>query len=109
MELDEIKYKFIVDLAKFFISKYKTKELKSLDLVVNNIKAMAPFIQEIGYTFDESIWFPTKPKLYNNLIEFKVQLRGQIAYLPFRLYVNKGFSQKPILLKPGTMEWDWTI
>jgi len=104
MELKEIQYDYIVNLTKFFLEKKKTGELKSFEQVIHNIKTLVPSITNFSYKFDEEIWLPTEPELYNNLIEFKVQLYGTVEYLPFRLMLNKDYEQEPIYLNQN-MIW----
>lgn len=60
----------------------------------------------MSFVYDESIWFPDKPETHNNLIEFKVKLYNDLSYLPFRLFINKGTNQEPVLLN-GSMMWEW--
>lgn len=105
MDLNEIKYKFVIDLTKFFIGKYNIGEIKDLDLVVRNVKSLSKFVKEISYVYDETIWFPDKPETYKNLIEFKVQLHNSFDYMPFRLFINKGANQDAILLNSNF--WNW--
>lgn len=105
MELEDIKYKYIIDLAKFFIEKHRDEQMP-LNLVVRNIETFAPYITNIGYTFDQTIWPSDKPDWYKNMIEFRVQLSGSVSYLPFRLFINKGSDQTPIMLQPGTFNWE---
>jgi hypothetical protein len=107
MELNDIKYDFVINLTKFFVEKYRDGEIKKLDLIDRNVVQLAPFVLNFGHTFDESIWSPGKPEWYKNLIDFKVQLVGTLGYLPFRLFIKKGYDQKPILLIPGTHYWNW--
>ena len=107
MDLNSIKYDFVIDLTKFFLEEYRKGTFKKLDMIDRNVVALAPFVQSFAHTFDESIWPPDKTEWYKNLIDFKVQLVGNVSYLPFRLFVNKGFEQKPILLIPGTYNWNW--
>jgi len=107
MDLNSIKYDFVMDLTKFFLEKFRDGELKNVHLIDRNVLALAPFVQNFSHTFDESIWLPDKPEWYKNLIDFRVQLYGSVAYLPFRLFVKKGFNQNPILLILGTYNWDW--
>jgi len=102
-KLDEIKYKFIIELTKLFVEKYKLGEIKDIDLIIKNVKLNAIFIQEFAYRFNEEIWSPNEPELYNNLIEFKIQLSGNLEYLPFRLMINKGFEQEPTYLNSNIM------
>ncbi len=97
-ELDHIKYKFIIDLTRFFIGKYNNGIISDLDLVVNNVKSQVNFIKEMSFVFDETIWFPNHPETYKNLIQFNVKLHNTSHYLPFRLLINKGMNQEPILL-----------
>jgi len=106
MELNEIKYRFVIDLTKFFVGKYHDGEIKDLNLIVRNVKSLLNFIKEMSFVYDESIWFPDKPETHKNLIEFKVQLYSDLSYLPFRLFINKGTNQEPILLN-GSMMWEW--
>jgi hypothetical protein len=106
MELNEIKYKYIVDLTKFFIEKYKSGEIKNFEMVRRNVIALAPFILDFGITFDETIWLPDDPNLYNNLIEFRVQLKGTIGYFPFRLFLKEGINQTPVYIDGNTMMWN---
>ena len=107
-ELLDLQYEYIVNLTKFFLDKYNKKELKTLEQVLHNVKSQAPYLVNFNYIFDEGIWMPDNPELYQNLIEFRPQLRGAPSgsYLPFRLYIKKGYNQKPILLHPGTLIWN---
>jgi hypothetical protein len=111
MELNEIKYEYIINLTKFFLQYYQKKnpEKKSFDMLITNVVSQCPSILEMTYKFNEEIWPPDYPEFYNNLIEFKVQLSGNLGYLLFRLFLNKGYDQTPILLKPCSYEWDWNI
>jgi hypothetical protein len=106
MELNEIKYRFVIDLTKFFVGKYNDGEIKDLNLIVGNVKSLSNFVKEMSFVYDESIWFPDKPETHKNLIEFKVQLYNDLSYLPFRFFINKGTNQEPILLN-GSMRWGW--
>lgn len=94
-ELKNIKYDYIVNLTIFYLDKYRTKEIKTLDQLIRCIKVEVPNLN-VAYTFDETLWHPEKPELYQNLIEFKVQILNYIEYLPFRLMVNGGLDQNPI-------------
>jgi hypothetical protein len=106
MELEEIKYRFIIDLTKFFIQKYNDGEIKDLELIVRNVKALSIFVKDMSFVYDETIWHPDKPERYKNLIEFKVQLKSDLGYLPFRLFIKKGENQEPIFLD-SSMMWNW--
>jgi len=106
MELIDIEYQFVVNLTKFFVEKYRDKEIKDLDLIVRNVKHLCPFIRDFAYKFDEEIWLPNKTEYYKNLIEFKVQFRSEMmGYTPFRLFINKGFQQEPVCLQSGAFMW----
>ena len=69
-------------------------------------KSLSNFVKEMSFVYDESIWFPDKPETHNNLIEFKVKLYNDLSCLPFRLFINKGTNQEPVLLN-GSMMWEW--
>jgi len=99
LELRNIQYKFIINLTNFFIEKYRIGELKSLDLILTNVKVQAPYILQFVYKFDEEIWHPDKPEDYNNLIEFTIQLKGCAEYLKFRLKTKNDIEQNSILVK----------
>ena len=71
MELNEIKYRFVIDLTKFFVGKYNDGEIKDLNLIIRNVKSLSNFVKEMSFVYDESIWFPDKPETHKNLIEFK--------------------------------------
>jgi hypothetical protein len=104
MELDKIKYDSIINFTKFFLEKLKEKELKDLDMVIRNVKNNCPYILEMSYVFDETIWHPSNPDLYKNLIEFKVSLVGKASYLPFRLMIKEDLEcQEPIFLNAHYM------
>lgn len=103
MELNEIKYYYVIDLTKYFLEKYKTGEIKDFEHLIRCVKSNAPFIQSFSYKFDEEIWLPSNPELYKNLIEFRVQLNSLIEYLPFRLMISRGSEQMPIFL--NNMVW----
>lgn len=105
MELDEIKYNFVIELTKFFLDKYKTGEIKNLNAVVSNVKSISVFVKEIDFVYDETIWFPDQPETFKNLIQFKIQLSGNLGYLPFRLFIKKGKNQNAILLN-NQMIWE---
>ena len=105
-ELKEIEYNFIINLTKFFLDRYKDGELKELEGIIRDVKARAPFVINMGFTFDKSIWLPDELEWYENLIEFKVQLVNELEILPFRLFLNGGTEQKPILLSNPTIgQW----
>jgi hypothetical protein len=105
MNLDEIKYRFIIDLTLFFVGKYKEGEIKEISSITHNVKTLSGnIIQEISFVYDESIWPPSNEEAIKNLIEFKVQLTNTISYLPFRLYINKGSDQEPIFIN-SYMNW----
>lgn len=106
MELNEIKYRFVIDLTKFFVGKYNDGQIKDLNLIIRNVKSLSNFVKEMSFVYDESIWFPDRPETNKNLIEFKVQLYNDLSYLPFRLFINKGTNQEPILLNDSMM-WEW--
>ncbi len=108
IELTDIKYDFVINLTKFFVEKYRDKEIRSIDLIDRNVVQLAPFILNFSHTFDETVWPPDHPDWYKNLIDFEVQLAENGGYLPFRLFINKGYDQKPILLMPYTLTWDWS-
>jgi len=105
MELKDIRYRFVVDLTKFFLEKYRTGELKDLGSVVQNVKSASDCVWEMSFVFDESIWTADKPELCNDLVQFNVQLKNTIEYLPFRLLVSGGFDQQPMMLN-SAMGWD---
>ena len=104
-ELNEIKYRFVIDLTKFFVGKYNNGEIKELELIVRNVKALSNFVKDMSFVYDETIWFPNKPETHKNLIEFKVQLMNNLSYLPFRFFINKGTNQEPIMIN-GSMMWE---
>lgn len=97
-ELKEIDYNYIVDLTKFFITKYRDGELKDLNMVINNVKSRSNSVKEMSFVFDETIWPPDEHEWYRDLIQFNVQLLNDLSYLPFRLFISKGMDQEPILL-----------
>ncbi len=104
-ELNKIKYRFVIDLTKFFVEKYSNGEIKDLELIIRNVKSLANFVKEMSFVYNEGIWFSDNPDTYKNLIEFNVQLYNEIEYLLFRLYINKGMNQEPIFIK-NLMTWD---
>lgn len=95
-KLNEIKYNFIIELAKYFIEEYKDGYFKNFDVLIRSIKVTCSFVEEITFTFDESIWPPNKPELHNNLIVFKVKLINQLEYLQFGLLMNEDMYQETI-------------
>lgn len=97
-ELNEIKYKFVIDTTKFFVGKYIDGEIKDFNQIVNNVKSLCSFVKEMTFIYDESIWPPNKPNTHNNLIQFNVQFINEIGHLPFRFLVKKGIEQDVILL-----------
>ena len=97
-ELNEIKYKFVIDTTKFFVSKYVDGDVEDFNQIINNVKSLCPFIKEMAFIYDESIWPSNKPNTHNNLIQFNVQFVNEIEYLPFRFLVKKGVEQDVILL-----------
>ena len=106
IDLHDITYEFVVNVTKLFLMKYRDGEI-TLDKLVSIVKSIVPSLLRFDYTFDESIWPPMEPELYENLIEFRAQLRrGDGSYLPFRLYVKKNYDQQPTLLIPGTFMWN---
>jgi hypothetical protein len=105
IDLFDITYEYVVNLTKLYLEKYRDGEM-NLDKLSRVIQNIVPGIVTFSYKFNEEIWPPDKPELYENLIEFKVQLRGTYSYLPFRLMVKKGYNQEVILLKPGTFLWE---
>lgn len=104
--IHDITYEYVINLTKFFLLDYAKGEI-NLHKVVARVKSVEPGLIRFDFTFDESIWPPLEPELYENLIEFRAQLRGtpEGSYLPFRLFVKKGYNQDPILLIPGTYLW----
>ena len=104
-ELNEIKYRFVMNLTKFFVEKYRDGEIKELESIIRNVKTLSNFVMNMSFVYNETIWFPDKHETYKNLIEFKVQLCGNVNYLPFRFFINKGISQEPILLNESMM-WE---
>jgi hypothetical protein len=96
-ELNKIQYKFVMDVTRFFVDLYGKDEIKDFDQIIRNVKSQAPFVLNMGFTFDETIWFPIEPDTIRNLIEFKVQLNGKSSWLPFRLFINKGLNQEIII------------
>lgn len=104
--LKSITYDYIINLTKFFLEKYNKKEIKSLQQVLDIVCRRVPDIKDFAYIFDETIWVPDRPEWYKNLIEFKVAIGNSIEILPFRLKVDGGYEQKPIMLIPGTMMWE---
>jgi len=108
VELRGITYDYIINLTKFFLVKYKEGEIKSFDQLLRCVKAKVPEILNFSFKFDEEIWNPDTPEHYKALIEFKVQLKGLVEFLPFRLFLNKGFEQRAIMLIPGTATWEQT-
>ena len=61
-----------------------------------NIYKLAPFLLNVSYIYDESIWLPNEPNNYNNLIIFKIQLMYNIEYLRFGLLFNEDSNQETI-------------
>lgn len=88
-ELNMINYNHIVELTKYFIEKYRNKEIKTIDGIIRGVLMYSSSIQEMDYVFDESVWQPIKPFDYNNLVRFRVCLNNQIGYLYFDLYLNE--------------------
>lgn len=105
MTIKEIDYNYIIELTKFFVTKYYDNEIKNLDSIISNIKYRVPSVKEMSYTFDESIWPPDQhDDVYYKLIEFRVQLVSELEYLPFRLFIDKGFDQETIFID-GNYNW----
>ena len=98
MELRDITYNYIVELAKYFITVMKNTEQKEFALLVRRVKSKCPEILNMGYVFDETIWPSNEMEKYENLVEFRIQLYGIIESMPFKLYLNKGQDQKAIHL-----------
>ena len=104
--LKDIKYLYIVNLIRYFLVKYKNNEIKTIEQVVRCVTNEVPYTK-ISYIFDETIWQPYNPELYNNLIEFQIQLHGYIEFLPFRLKLNEQFD-KPLILLDKNNTWSVT-
>jgi len=104
--LGDLTYEYIINLAKYFLEKYKNKEITSLDQLVVCVMSRVPELIKFDYKFNEEIWPPEYPELYENLIEFKAELSARAEYFPFRLMMKKGFDQEAILLIPGTFIWN---
>ena len=102
MELRDITYNYIVELAKYFITVMKNTEQKEFALLVRRVKSKCPEILNMGYVFDETIWPSNGDEKYENLVEFKIQLCGIIESVPFRLYLKKGQDQEVIKLVDET-------
>jgi hypothetical protein len=54
-ELNEIKYKFVIDTTKFFVGKYIDGEIKDFNQIVTNVKSLCSFVKEMAFIYDESI------------------------------------------------------
>jgi hypothetical protein len=94
--LHEIKYKYIIDLTKYFLSLYRDGEIKDLSRLVSIVKSNANCIAGMGFVFDESIWPPNRPEYYKNLVLFDMKLKGSGNVLIFRLMIDKGIDQEPM-------------
>lgn len=104
-DLTELRYDFIVELIRILIGKHKSREIKSLSQIIAITKSNAAFIQDITYVFDETIWLPDNPNAHKDLIQFNVQLRGQMEIMSFRYYLSKGANQSPIYYNNSKQNW----
>jgi len=50
--LDNITYEYIIDLTKYFLEKYDSGEIKSLDQITNIVKSRVPSLMNFSYIFD---------------------------------------------------------
>jgi len=93
MTLSQITYRYIYDLTAFFLSHLKRKDKKEFDLLLTRVKSRVPHILNFKYVFDESVWPPDGPELYNNHIVFMVQLNSQVEIFRFSMLVDNGMDQ----------------
>ena len=92
--MKNIRYRYIIEVTKYLLGQYKDNKINDLNQLVRIVKEQHPFILDFDYVFDERLWHPDKPELYNNLIEFGVHLRGYAERMTFRLLKNKGCEQE---------------
>lgn len=93
MTLNQITYRYIYDLTAFFLPHLKRKDKKEFDLLIRRVKSRVPHISNFKYVFDESIWYPDNPELYNNHILFMVQLSSQVEIFRYSMLVDNGMDQ----------------
>ena len=73
MDITTIKYEYIIEIIKYYLDKLLSKDIKDLEQLIRIVKVEALFIQDLSYKFDEEIWTPNDPDLYNNLIKSSIQ------------------------------------
>lgn len=103
MELEGINYRYTANLLKFFIGEHLDRKMftdaSDIDVIIENVKSLAP-VQDITYTFDESIWLPDRPEDYESLILFGIKLTNSDTYASCYLYLKAG-RQETIPIHPA--------
>jgi hypothetical protein len=105
LTLDRIAYRSIYDYAAHYMGHLKDKAPESFDILVRCVKQEVPRINEMIYTFDESIWRPDEPHWHNNLIKFHVRLKGRIDQYSFYMAVDRGVDQELVSAPLPTTKW----
>ena len=105
LTLDRIAYRSVYDYTAFFLGQLKGKTKEEFELLIRRVTSQMPQIQEMAYTFDESLWPPDEPTWYNNLIMFRVQLISRIDYLIIRMAVDRGMDQELVSAPLPTTKW----
>lgn len=107
MELENIRYKYITDLIKYYIYNFKESFISDnynkndiynmLNRIVDIIKNRDTiFISNINYTFDPSIWPPNEPLLYNNLIRFQFSFIGYPSYFNYDILLHDKIEDRKL-------------
>jgi len=106
LTLDNIAYRSVYDHTAFFMGHLKDKSKKEFDMLLTRVRSRVPSIMEMVYVFDESIWPPDQPKLYDDLIMFKVKLKNSLSMFMFYMSISKGADQPNVApLVPDNTVW----
>lgn len=106
LTLNNIAYRSIYDHTAFFMGHLKGKNKREFDMLLTRVKSRVLAIMEMVYVFDESVWSPDQPELYDDLIMFKVKLQNSLSMFTFTMSISKGADQPNVSpLVPDNTVW----
>lgn len=105
MTIEEIRYRHIYDATAFFLGKAKMPfDENERELLLRRLKTECPYITDQKCVFDESIWLPEHPYLYNDLVRFHFNTRNGVCVFSFAMLLSKGDDQEPFST-PNTFQF----
>lgn len=105
LTLDRIAQRSIYDYTAFYVAHLKGKTKEDFEWLIRCVKKEVPRIQDMMYTFDETIWLPDEPHWHNNLIKFQVRLRNRMETFSFMMAVDRGMDQELVSAPLPTTKW----